>query len=231
MTDGADSPWEQHPEESSKAFAAFAAYRNLPANTRSIDAAWRRVRSTELDPKDPEQLEEMKALPTTRAPKTWRDWSARYSWVSRVAAWDTELDRHARGQLVRDHKAMLDKHRALGAGLIAKAAEALKNMAAAELEPRDVIGAIRVGVQVERTAFELPDQIIENRHTGEVKAQVEARVEHSGDSAYDTLVRLLLEAPDAAIIAADRLAGRLAAAPSLPCTEGQPRETHTGTAP
>jgi hypothetical protein len=225
--------WEQHPEESSKAFAAFASYRNLPANTRSIDAAWRRVRSTELDAHDPQQFLELKALPTTRAPKTWRDWSARFGWVSRAAAWDAELDRQARQRLVADHKAMLEKHRTLGAGLLAKAAEALTSMAASELEPRDVIGAIRVGVTVERQAFEIPEvhqhQVqVEQRHSGAI--QVEGAVEHN-NSAYDTIVRLLLGGPAEAIIAADRLAGRVAAAPSLPRTEDQSRQTRPGTTP
>jgi hypothetical protein len=33
--------WEQQPEESAKAYAAFTTYRDLLPNQRSIDTAWR----------------------------------------------------------------------------------------------------------------------------------------------------------------------------------------------
>jgi hypothetical protein len=236
--DNATRIWEiQSPDETSKAFAAFCSYRNLPANMRSIDAAWRRVRSSELDPNDPEQLRELTALPKTRAPKTWRDWSVKNEWVYRTLAWDVELDVQARKRLIASHKQMLERHQQMGSALLTKAAERLLTLTPDDLEARDVAAFIKVGVSTERQAFELPDSIVETRHSGSVDSNVrlggalDLTGADASTAAYDTIIRILLEGPEAALIAADRSSGRMAPTSRLPCPEDQPGEALPNPAP
>lgn len=201
--------WDQQDEESAKAFAAFVAYRSLPAQQRSIDTAWKRSVATDPEATPPK--------PGQRAPATWRDWSAQFSWVSRAAAWDAEKDRQAQQAQIDEHKAMLERHVTLGQGLIAKAAAALNGMPVTGLEAKDVASWIRVGTELERKSRLLPDQIVE--HRGQVTANHEGTlthsVEHSVDTTYDALVELLLNGPADAIKSADRLSGRLAADSSV----------------
>jgi len=213
--------WEQLPEETPKAFAAFCQYRNLSASSRSIDTAWRRFRSSELDATNPLEADELSQLPTRRAPKNWRDWSSKFFWVNRAVAWDAELDRKAREQLVKDHKAMLDKHRQLGAALIQRVAERLMTLSGGDLKVHDIPAYLKTGVAIERQAFELPDVVVQ--HSGQVEANVSGSVEHNNPT-YDAIVKLLLEAPEEALIAADRLSGRLAAASTLPRTDPEQGE-------
>jgi hypothetical protein len=217
--------WEQLSDETPKAYAAFSAYRNLPTQTRSIDTAWRRQRASELDATRPDDMAELQRLPHIRASAIWRNWSAKYAWVARAMAWDTEKDRIAREQLVKDHKAMLDKHRTLGGALVQKAAERLMSLAGSDLKVHDIPSFLRAGVAIERQAFDLPDVVVQ--HSGQVG--VDASVEHSSPT-YDAIVRLLLDAPDEAILAADRLSGRLAASSALPRADTEPREAPKGAA-
>lgn len=66
-----EHPWERQPGESQRAFAAFAVYRDL-GPSRSISAV---------------------ARITGRTRSLIGDWSARYRWVERAAAFDREEDR------------------------------------------------------------------------------------------------------------------------------------------
>lgn len=221
------SAWDQLDVESPKAFAAFCQYRNLPPMSRSIDTAWRRIRSSELDSAKPTDAAELQRLPTVRAPKTWRDWSARHAWVARAMAWDAELDRKARDEIVKSHKAMLEKHRTLGSALVQRVAERMMSLSGSDLKVHDIPAWLKAGVAIERQAFALPDVVVQ--HSGSVEAT--AHVEHTvADSAYDTLVKLLLEAPDEALIATDRLSGRLASSSSLPRVQDLEGDASEGTA-
>ncbi len=68
--------WERQEGESGRAFRAFTQYRDLGPG-RSLNAAYTASR---------EAKEEL------RAPGTWYEWSARFRWVERAAAWDAFLD-------------------------------------------------------------------------------------------------------------------------------------------
>jgi len=66
--------------ESSRAYAAFTLYRDLgPA--RSQQSAWR------------EHLKRAgRGEETISCPRTWQDWSSKFEWVGRAAAYDQEID-------------------------------------------------------------------------------------------------------------------------------------------
>lgn len=71
-------PWDRQSNESDKAYAAFLLYRDLPTETRSIDAAY-----------DARKGRQRKGLrKESRAPGCWLGWSRKYHWVRRVNAWD-----------------------------------------------------------------------------------------------------------------------------------------------
>jgi hypothetical protein len=82
------SPWLRLPGESSAAYAAFCAYRDLKANTRSIAAAYRHFRNFEKSN-------------TTQATERWKDWFRRFRWRERAEAHD---DHVAEGEAIAREK-------------------------------------------------------------------------------------------------------------------------------
>ncbi|MFN0166706.1 MAG: hypothetical protein ACKV22_09765 [Bryobacteraceae bacterium] len=71
-------PWEQRRGESSKAFAAFLAYRDL-GKERSIDKCF--------------VLQSSGKTAAARAPRHWFAWSQRFEWPERARAWDVHSER------------------------------------------------------------------------------------------------------------------------------------------
>lgn len=88
--------WERQKNESSKAFRAFTAYRDLPINIRSLTRA-------------------AKALKTTK--QCLNHWSQAYLWAGRCELWDDELDRQARQVVIEDYKESKERHIQLAKGL------------------------------------------------------------------------------------------------------------------
>lgn len=70
-------PWEQQPDESAQAFAAFKLYRDAGAS-RSVDAAYRASKGLQESIK--------------RAPGRWREWSLVFDWAHRASVYDEYLD-------------------------------------------------------------------------------------------------------------------------------------------
>jgi hypothetical protein len=78
----AGRPWDRQPNESPKAFEAFAIYRDM-AYRRSLAAvAWKLSKSKTLLSR----------------------WSAKHGWVKRVAAWDAYNDQESRNELEQERR-------------------------------------------------------------------------------------------------------------------------------
>jgi hypothetical protein len=77
------SVWDRTSTESSRAFAAFRQYRDLPPASRSIDVAWRKTAAT---------AEEKQRREDMRAPGRWFQWCSDFKWDSRAKAYDEHLD-------------------------------------------------------------------------------------------------------------------------------------------
>jgi hypothetical protein len=80
------------PRESSAAYAAFCAYRDLPISNRSITAAYHQFRNFEKSN-------------TTQATERWKDWFRRFHWRKRAEAHDdhvAEVDVIAREKLRKE---------------------------------------------------------------------------------------------------------------------------------
>lgn len=135
--------WEKFPEETNRAFGAFVVYRNMPAHKRSIQASVKEL----YDEVAPGKLRQM------------QKWSSMYSWVARAGAWDKELDREARQELLKQVKDANVRHIKLAQAMQQKAIERLKTMQAIELSVRDVLDWIVNGAKIERLTLGEPEEI------------------------------------------------------------------------
>ncbi|MDR1439920.1 MAG: hypothetical protein LBJ10_07910 [Clostridiales bacterium] len=124
-------PWERQPGEGAKAFAAFAAYRDMGAGDRSI----RKV-----------------AQNLAKSATAIKEWSARWEWQNRCAAWDAELDRLAREEQKKELLKMRGRHAQIGSALIAKAARALMAIGDGDVKAADIARMADVGAKLERLA-------------------------------------------------------------------------------
>jgi hypothetical protein len=131
--------YERQPGESARAFAAFQAYRDLPAGTRSVAKA---------------------AATIGKSPKTLYGWSQQQDWELRAATWDSEQDKVAcQAQLdairetnerqVRVARAILTEIEAaipLSAAALCKSPNALAIWAQAAIKiERDALGMAEPG--------------------------------------------------------------------------------------
>lgn len=86
-------PYERQPGESSRAFRAFAIYRDL-GPSRSLNAAYRHAKGSQD--------------PALRAHAVWSGWSSKFDWPVRAAAYDDHVDaqiRHEREARFRELEA------------------------------------------------------------------------------------------------------------------------------
>jgi hypothetical protein len=72
--------WEQQPDESARAYAAFVAYRDLGSD-RSVDAAYAAMAGHREGPGGAPKG-------TKRAPGSYKKWSAKHRWAARARAYD-----------------------------------------------------------------------------------------------------------------------------------------------
>ena len=139
----ANKIYDRRPDESAKAYEAFAIYRDLGVN-RSVDAVARQL---------------SKSLPLIKR------WSAAYDWVMRVDAYDEFVDAQARKKLERDainrRADMLRRHALSGKVLQQKGVEYLSKQGSPGIDRgADAIAAIKTGIAIERQAESLPEHLM-----------------------------------------------------------------------
>lgn len=146
-------PFEQQPQESAKAFAAFVRYRDMKQEHRSIDAAWRGVSGAYTEPK--------------QAPTHWKRWAIRHDWVERAKSYDALLDARARHaaelDTIEQRKATFKAHadegkamRQVGRGGLNLIAQLLKDAVTFDEKIRAASLAVRyleAGQRMERQAM------------------------------------------------------------------------------
>lgn len=138
-------PWERQPEETSKAYAAFCAYRDLGPE-RSL------AKAGEVLGKNPGGLEE---------------WSSKNEWVKRSAAWDDEQDRIARQAQLKEIAKMRERHAKLASDMLVKAAAALEKLPEDEIKAADVSRMVDVASKLERISRGDVGDVIEDRNGGD----------------------------------------------------------------
>lgn len=168
LLDLTPEPWERQKGESRQAFQAFAIYRDMGAARSTAKVA--------------HQLGKSKALMDR--------WSAKWSWVARMAAWDAELDRKARESQEKARVEMAERHIKEAMLFQQKIVERLKTLEPDDLSPSDIAKWFDIAVKVERLARGEPTENVKQ----EVQGQVTQRYENQ-------LVRRILEDPEAREIA------------------------------
>lgn len=136
-----EEPWERQKSESTKAFEAFCAYRDMGAD-RSLSKVARK-------------LSKSKAL--------LQRWSSAYGWVERIKAWDAEQDRAARQAQLDEIKKMRKRHADIATAMIVKAAKALQRIPEDEIKAVDVSRMVEVGSKLERLSRGDTSEVIEER--------------------------------------------------------------------
>jgi len=99
-----EHPWEKLPEESSKAYAAFSHYLDMPIHKRSLRELCRQLYESKHGDGDDETVVERKQGNPTNFSQAAR-WSTKWKWVQRSQARDAYLARikfHEQDQEVKD---------------------------------------------------------------------------------------------------------------------------------
>lgn len=102
-------PWDRQPGETDKSFAGFVAYRDLPAQIRSLPAAhaeYVRLR----DGKDRRE-NGGETVSSSRPPGYFCAWSSKYNWEARATAYDAYVDQKARETAEDDYVERLQEFR------------------------------------------------------------------------------------------------------------------------
>jgi hypothetical protein len=133
--------YQRMSDESSKAYEAFALYRDTGINRSTDDVARRLGKSSALIQR----------------------WSSVYNWVERAAAWDDHVDTQARKKVERDaikRKAdMLTRHALTGKVMQQKGVNYLNEHGIDKSS--DAISSIKTGIDIERKSEGLPEWIFE----------------------------------------------------------------------
>lgn len=138
-------PWERQDGETARAWEAFCIYRDM-----GPDRSLRKV------------VQELNKNLTTIA-----EWSSKYDWVKRVAAWDAEQDRIARQEQTKAIKAMRNRHAGMAKAMIVKAGRALQRIPDEEIKASDISRMIEVASKLERISRGDVGEVIEERDGGE----------------------------------------------------------------
>ena len=138
-------PWERQPEETPKAFEAFCVYRDLGPE-RSIVKAGNQLGKNRV---------------------TLEQWSSKYEWVKRCAAWDTEQDRIARQDQLKEIKKMRKRHAGIASAMLVKAATALQRLPEEEISASDITRMVDIASKLERISRGDVGDVIEERNGGE----------------------------------------------------------------
>lgn len=148
----ADEAWAPVPGETPQAFTAFCAYRDQVRGGRSIDRAFREQDPSKTRSKPPKN---------GRAPGQWFDWSARFKWVERAAAWDAEQDRIKR-QALRDEIERTARRHIQVAGtferLVVQRLQKFNERDIAGLTAAELIRWFEAAVKIQRQALGLQDE-------------------------------------------------------------------------
>lgn len=143
-------PWERQDGESTRAYEAFALYRDM-----GVDRSLRKVA---------QQLNKSLTIVAK--------WSTESEWIKRVAAWDAEQDRIARQAQVEEIKKMRKRHAEVANSMIIKAARALNRMKEEDIKPADISRFIEVASKLERLSRGDTSEVIEERDGGEAEPAV-----------------------------------------------------------
>ena len=133
--------YERLPEESDKAFQAFATYRDMGANRTHEAVAEKLSKSTTIISR----------------------WASHYDWSERVSAYDDYIDAQARKKLesdaIKQRAEMFKRHALTGKVLQQKGVQYLEKSGIDKSS--DAVSAIKTGIAIERQSSGLPEYLME----------------------------------------------------------------------
>ena len=150
--------WERQPEETARAFEAFVVYRDLGAN--------RSLRKT---------AQELGKNCTTIS-----EWSAKYDWVKRVAAWDAEQDRITRNEMLAEMASTRKRQRQQAKRMQEKGMELLESISIGDAKLSEVVSLLKAGMEQERIAIGDVGEVIEERNGGDSVPAVQIYLPDNG---------------------------------------------------
>lgn len=130
-------PWERQPGEGPQAYRAFCAYRDSGA-----DGERRSLTKTAQNLTKPNGAK--------YSPGTLKQWSWKWNWQERIAAWDDEIERCTREELANGIVRMRKAHAAIARKMLKKAESALKQMDETKMSSRDIATMVDVAAKLER---------------------------------------------------------------------------------
>jgi len=144
-------PWERQKGETSRAYEAFTVYRDMGANRSQSKTSKKLGKNS----------------------RTIADWSTKYEWVKRAAAWDAEQDRIARQAQVDEIKKMRKRHADLATAMLVKAAKALQRIPEDEVKASDVSRLVETASKLERISRGDAGDVVEERNGGDAPKVVQ----------------------------------------------------------
>lgn len=133
-------PWEQLPEESGPAWAAFVVYRDLGPSRTLAKAA--------------ETLD--------KHPTTLSEFGRKYQWEPRVRAWDAYVDRARRAAYLELQIKTVDQHLEDAKIMRREAMDYLKWIDVSGVKPLDALRFMLAAIKTEQAALGLPSAPPEN---------------------------------------------------------------------
>src|SRR5262245_12667052 len=128
LAPGSEYAWERLGGESSKAFEAFVAYREMGAGRSTAKVA--------------QGLGKSKALIDR--------WCSAWRWVERVQIYEAAVDRAGVAELLRQRKEMIERHAKYGRWMQGKAAELIVGLQGGNLTVEQARRFMELGIKVER---------------------------------------------------------------------------------
>lgn len=145
------APWDMRPDESAKAYQAFAVYRDAGPNRSLADTGQKLGKNL----------------------TTLGQWSVKYAWPDRARAFDAEAARRAAAKSLNDHAEVRARQAQLGRLLQAKGADRMAKLDPLELAPAEAIRAVDMGAKIERDALGLA---VRHEHTGAEGGPITTRI-------------------------------------------------------
>ena len=152
-------PWEKQEHETSKAYAAFCAYRDLGPGrslSKTIPILYKDLGSTKPSSKQ----------------RRLSEWSVKYGWVARVEAYDVYLESKERHENELEIKKMAKRHAQVSLLTMKKAVDRIKLIGeknVEELTPKEALEYLKVAAELERKSRGAPDIIAEVTETKTVQ--------------------------------------------------------------
>jgi hypothetical protein len=154
----ADEPWQRRPDEPAKAYAAFAAYRDIGAG-RSVGKAYRQTHP-------PRTRDEPARDRSAAAPGHSHDWARKFDWRARAEAWDEHLDAETRAAQVAARRKLQERHLLVLQTLSNKLVHAAAATDFSRLPPELDVGLTIEVIRNERLVHGEPVTVERHEHTG-----------------------------------------------------------------